>query len=181
MYRVALLAFLAVLFVPFMAVAAEKNTVNAATQRVIEHVFSETEKAVIKEYFGQKTASHGEQCPRHGKKGKHHRDGDDDERDHHGKGKHGKGEQCARGRGKHHDGLPPGLEKQLKRNGRLPPGLEGRDLPPGLAKKLSVAPKGTKRVMIGNDVVLLDPKTQVVLDVITDVFGLPKTLGGYNN
>ena len=71
--------------------------------------------------------------------------------------------------------MPPGLEKQLKRNGHLPPGLEGRALPPGLAKKLPSAPVGAKRVIIGNDVVLIDPVTQVVLDIIKDVLSQTKS------
>lgn len=72
--------------------------------------------------------------------------------------------------GKKYDrsGLPPGLQKQLDRNGRLPPGLEGRDLPPGLAKKLPYR-EGTYRRVIDNDVYLIQRGTNLILDIIRDV------------
>lgn len=65
-------------------------------------------------------------------------------------------------------GLPPGLQKQLDRNGRLPPGLEGRALPPGLAKKLPYR-EGTYRRVIDNDVYLIQRGTNLILDIIRDV------------
>lgn len=78
--------------------------------------------------------------------------------------------------GEHHNGLPPGL---AKRNGHLPPGLAKRDkLPPGLhgeplphdlERKLSPLPSAYVRVRIGQDIVLMDRKTRVVLDVIYGV------------
>lgn len=72
--------------------------------------------------------------------------------------------------GKKYDrsGLPPGLQKHLDRNGRLPPGLEGRDLPPGLAKKLPYR-EGTYRRVIDNDVYLIQRGTNLILDIIRDV------------
>ena len=78
--------------------------------------------------------------------------------------------------GKHRKGLPPGL---AKRNGHLPPGLAKRDkLPPGLRgeplprdleRKLSPIPSTYIRVRVGQDIVLMDRKTRVVLDVIYGV------------
>ncbi len=80
------------------------------------------------------------------------------------------------GSGKHRKGLPPGL---AKRNGHLPPGLAKRDkLPPGLRseplphdleRRLSPIPSAYVRVRIGQDIVLMDRKTRVVLDVIYGV------------
>ena len=78
--------------------------------------------------------------------------------------------------GKHRKALPPGL---AKRNGQLPPGLAKRDkLPPGLRseplphdleRKLSPLPSTYIRVRIGQDIVLMDRNTRVVLDVIYGV------------
>ena len=66
------------------------------------------------------------------------------------------------------DSLPPGLQKQLDRNGRLPPGLDRRALPEDLEKRLP-ARTDTERVIVDNDVVLIEKGTDLVLDVIRDV------------
>lgn len=78
--------------------------------------------------------------------------------------------------GKHKKRLPPGL---AKREGGLPPGLAKRDtLPPGLRRdplpreldaRLSTLPSSYIRVRVGQDIVLLDGRTRVVLDVIYGV------------
>jgi hypothetical protein len=78
--------------------------------------------------------------------------------------------------GKTRKKLPPGL---AKRKGSLPPGLAKRDtLPPGLQRdplpseleaRLSTLPSGYVRVRVGGDVVLLDGRTRVVVDVIYGV------------
>jgi hypothetical protein len=75
--------------------------------------------------------------------------------------------------GKHGKGLPPGL---AKRNGHLPPGLAKRDkLPPGLQgeplprdldRRLSPLPGSYVRVIVGQDIVLMDRKTRVMMDVV---------------
>lgn len=72
-------------------------------------------------------------------------------------------------------GLPPGLAKR----GQLPPGLAKRDhLPPGLAKRhlpsdldhrLGLPRHGTQRYIVGNDVLLIEAATGVVLDILHDV------------
>lgn len=68
------------------------------------------------------------------------------------------------------DTLPPGLAMQLERNGRLPPGLDGRALPADLESRL---PKraGTKRVILDNDVVLIEEGTRVILDILRGAAG----------
>ena len=73
-------------------------------------------------------------------------------------------------------GMPPGL---AKRGGDLPPGLakRGGELPPGLAKRLprdleSDLPRRSpnfRRVIVDNDIVLIDAATNKVLDVLEDV------------
>lgn len=67
------------------------------------------------------------------------------------------------------DRLPPGLRKQLRRKGQLPPGLQGRGLPPELVRKLSPAPKGHVRLMIGGNLVLMNTKTRVIVDLVKDL------------
>jgi hypothetical protein len=78
--------------------------------------------------------------------------------------------------GKQKKRLPPGL---AKRRGGLPPGLAKRDtLPPGLQRdplpreleaQLATLPSGYVRVRVGQDIVLLDGRTHVVIDVIYGV------------
>jgi len=67
------------------------------------------------------------------------------------------------------DRLPPGLEKQVRERGQLPPGLRGRDLPYDLESRLSPIPEGYVRVQVGGDIVLMDRKTRVIIDIIKDI------------
>lgn len=69
------------------------------------------------------------------------------------------------GLAKRRGGLPPGLAKRDK----LPPGLRGDRLPSDLERRLARLPEGYVRVRIGRDIVLLDGRTRVVLDVVYDV------------
>jgi hypothetical protein len=75
--------------------------------------------------------------------------------------------------------LPPGL---AKRNGNLPPGLRKRNgmLPPGLQKRIQPLPgavehrlqaldSGYSRGMLGEDVVIVEDRTQRIMDIIRDV------------
>ncbi|WP_127477262.1 hypothetical protein [Sulfurivermis fontis] len=65
--------------------------------------------------------------------------------------------------------LPPGLQKQVEKNGTLPPGLQTRSLPPELERELSPVPPGYVRVEVGADVVLMNGKTRVIVDVVKDL------------
>ena len=69
------------------------------------------------------------------------------------------------------ESLPPGLQKQLQRNGSLPPGLEKKlaPLPPALEVGLGRLPADCVRVLVGRDLILLDQRRNVVLDIIPDV------------
>lgn len=69
--------------------------------------------------------------------------------------------------------LPPGLQKQLDRNGTLPPGLQKRlePFPADLELRLPPLPTIYRRGSIGSDVVILDTRTQRIMDVIYDIFG----------
>ena len=75
--------------------------------------------------------------------------------------------------GKHGKGLPPGLAKRgghlppgLAKRDKLPPGLRGEPLPRDLDRRLSPLPASYVRVTVGQDIVLMDRKTRVVMDVI---------------
>jgi hypothetical protein len=65
------------------------------------------------------------------------------------------------------DRLPPGLEKQLQRNGTLPPGLQKRvqPLPHSCEVRLPRLPRDWERVILGGRVILLD-ETQRIHDMI---------------
>lgn len=65
--------------------------------------------------------------------------------------------------------LPPGLRKQLVRRGTLPPGLQAQRLPYDLDSHLSRLPEGYVRLRVASDVLLIDERTRVIFDVITDV------------
>jgi len=70
--------------------------------------------------------------------------------------------------------LPPGLQKQLDKNGRLPPGLQKRlePLPVDLDRRLPRLPDYWERVILERDIVLIDRRTQRILDIIENVIGL---------
>jgi hypothetical protein len=67
--------------------------------------------------------------------------------------------------------LPPGLEKQIQKNGHLPPGLEKKvvALPIELERQLLPIPTGYRRVVIGGNVITMEPVTGIVYDVIRGV------------
>jgi hypothetical protein len=65
--------------------------------------------------------------------------------------------------------LPPGIAKQVARGKGLPPGIAKQRLPGALERRLSPLPDGYLRVRIGADVVLMDARTQVVLDLVRDI------------
>ncbi len=65
------------------------------------------------------------------------------------------------------DRLPPGLEKQLARRGTLPPGLQKRlqPCPEDLERRLPPPPPDCAHVLIGGHIVLLNRRTNVVVDI----------------
>jgi hypothetical protein len=70
--------------------------------------------------------------------------------------------------------LPPGLQKQLHKNGRLAPGLQKRlePLPVGLDRRLPRLPEYWERVILERDIILVDRRTDRILDIIENVIGL---------
>ena len=69
--------------------------------------------------------------------------------------------------------LPPGLQKQLERNVTLPPGLQKRvqPFPPDLRSRLPRLPSGYDYGVIGPDAIILDSRTQRIVDIIHTVIG----------
>jgi hypothetical protein len=154
-----LLTILLFLTIGFPVLAqAESKKIDNVNNVILETVFNEAEKVIIEDYFGKK------------KVGENDKDkAEEKDKDNKGKSK-AKGKSKKDGPGPAKKGaLPPGLQMQLEKNGRLPPGLEKRALPPGLAGKLPPRKNGTERVIVENDVVLLEAETGLVLDVIKDV------------
>jgi len=79
----------------------------------------------------------------------------------------GKNKGTGRGRGS----LPPGIAKNLARGKPLPPGIARQYLPAGLSGRLPPPPRGFERVIIlSGKVLLVEVATQVIHDVLEDVF-----------
>ena len=84
-----------------------------------------------------------------------------------------KGREGRKKKDKHGErGMPPGLAKRggdlppgLAKRDRLPPGLSGEPLPAELDARLAPLPRNYVRVRVGGDIVLMDRKTRVVVDV----------------
>ena len=148
----------AALLVSPQAATAQSSGVTNAEERVGQ-IFSDLEKRIIREVLAETGLADDDD--------EESKDDDDDRRKA-GKGS-GKGGKSGLPPGlAKRDSLPPGLQKQLDRNGRLPPGLDRKALPEELEDRL---PKrtDTERVIVDNDVVLIQKGTDLVLDVIRDV------------
>lgn len=137
------------LLTPIAPALAQQDAEEAIIKTVVERVFSEAEEMVIRDYFGIKVR--------------------DEDNHHHSKREYkgGKHKDLPPGLAKR-DTLPPGLARQLTENGALPPGLAKRDLPEDLLSRLP-ARKGTKRVIVDNDILLIEEGTEIVLDIIEDI------------
>jgi hypothetical protein len=75
------------------------------------------------------------------------------------------------GLAKRNGNLPPGLQKHLERDGTLPPGLQKRvqPFPEDLERRLPRLPDTYRRVTLGVDILILDRRTQRIVDVIHDI------------
>jgi hypothetical protein len=90
------------------------------------------------------------------------------------KGKKGKQKGLPPGLAKRGGNLPPGLQKQLDKNGKLPPGLQKRlePLPVDLDRRLPRLPEYWERVILERDIILIDRRTNRILDIIENIIGL---------
>jgi len=68
--------------------------------------------------------------------------------------------------------LPPSLQQLLAKDGKLPPGLENKlqPLPGVLEGILPKLPDGNRRILVGDNVILLDDATSSIVDIIAGVF-----------
>lgn len=70
---------------------------------------------------------------------------------------------------KKHKASPPRAARRLDRGDSLPAGFEKRALPPELERRLAKLPAGYTRYLCGPDVVLVDRKRGLVVDVVFNV------------
>ncbi len=121
---------------------------HAVTPHVAAHiVFDVASRRIIEDYYRSHSVAYYDE--------------DYYEDDRH-KGKHKKNKKWKKGRGKHR-GMPPGL---AKKGGRLPPGLQKRAFPRDLESRLPPPPPNAERVIVNNQILLLEIGTHFVLDVI---------------
>lgn len=165
--RYALILLLTFLFSTNTSAQQSDDTVK----EIGKAVFSEVERRVIREVMGRvglpkeetsEAEIEDDQTVDTGKGSK--------EKKHKQKGKSKKDK--AKGKNK---GMPPGLAKKdnlpkgLAKRDTLPPGLAQRELPQEVTSQLPPPAAGTERVIVDNDVILVEKGTQIVLDVIKDV------------
>jgi hypothetical protein len=115
-------------------------------------------------------------------KGHEKHENEDRDREEHGHGKHyykDHDRQEARGWYNQHQGhlppglakrdqLPPGLQRQLVVRGTLPPGLQKRlqPVPRDLEIRLAPPPPECAHVLVGGNIVLLNRRTNLVVDIV---------------
>ena len=121
--------------------------VKAAANKAIEAGFSELERQIIEEYFGGHKENKQIQSKEKRKT---------------------EGKKMPPGLAKK-KAQPPGLQKQLERNGTLPPGLAKRELPDDLDKKLPKPASGLERTIVDTSVVLIEKASGRIVDIIKDV------------
>jgi hypothetical protein len=70
------------------------------------------------------------------------------------------------------ESLPPGLREQLRERGALPPGLQKRlvPVPAPLVVRLPAVPSYYHRYFIGDDLIVVDTRTNRLVAVIRDVW-----------
>jgi hypothetical protein len=70
------------------------------------------------------------------------------------------------------EALPPGLRKQLRERGELPPGLQKRlvVVPVSLDRRLPPVPPYYRRYFAGDDLIVVDTRTNLIAAIIRDVW-----------
>lgn len=70
------------------------------------------------------------------------------------------------------EALPPGLAKQVRERGELPPGLQKRmtRVPAPLAARLPGLPGYYSRYFAGNDLIIVDDRSNRIVSVIPNIF-----------
>jgi len=78
-------------------------------------------------------------------------------------------ERYARERDLRPTALPPGIAKNVARGKPLPPGIAKRGLPRDLESRLPPLREGLERIIVGDDVTIIEEGTRIVVDVLKDV------------
>lgn len=146
------LVFVCALAAPVGALSAQ--TGSAEGEDLAAVVFTEVERRIIEEFFGKGVGQQAE--------AKESKDKDKPDKD------KGKAQEMPPGLAQR-DQLPPGLARHLEKYGTLPPGLEKRRLPGDLESLLPRARPGIERVIVDDDVFLIQKATGLVLDILLDV------------
>jgi hypothetical protein len=70
------------------------------------------------------------------------------------------------------ESLPPGLRRQLVERGTLPPGLQKHliDVPGSLAPRLPPLPAHYRRYFVGDDMIVVDTRSNTVVRIIENVW-----------
>jgi hypothetical protein len=140
-----------------LSVSVSPGAANAATDQVIaDVVFKEIERRIIGDYFDREYRRHSEDDDHDGKKGKNK---------HNAKGKSKGIPPGLQGR----KDLPPGIRKQIARGQRVPDGMNTYRLPSDLIKRLPKRNADVERRVVGDDIVLIERGTNLILDVLENV------------
>ena len=144
-----------ILSIAFALIVLTGPVATQAAADVGDTIFKEVEKRIIEDFFDKRTGKAEREPGKGKKKAKKAK-----------KGKRGKGLPPGLAR---KESLPPGLAMQLEKNGTLPPGLAKRQLPEDLANMLPPTGKDRERVIVDNNVVLIEKATGIILDIMKDV------------
>lgn len=155
MKKIVVLIFFSILS-PFYSasVNAEAAKKGSVIDAAMDAGFSELERQIIERYY------HGSDKP--AERNEHSDDGNKH------KDKTRNDKKMPPGLSKKEQ-LPPGLAKQLERNGTLPPGLAKRDLPSDLDRQLPAPTDTLERTIVDTSVVLVEKATGRIVDIIADV------------
>ena len=121
----------------FLSPVVVQPSVAVAVPAPVVFTFSDHHRHSVRNYYHEHPRHHGKKHKWKNKRG--HR---------------------KRGHGKNH--RPPGLRKR----DHLPPGIQMQTLPGNLHRQLPHPPHGTRYTYYGNQVLLIDLNTRVVLDFI---------------
>ncbi len=149
--------------------APASDMLAATKTQAANTVFQEIERRVIGEYFDEALRRRGV-------------DHDDDDGGNKKKGK-GKNKIKAKHKGKSkglppglvgRKDLPPGIQKQIAQGKRLPVDTRTYPLPDDLIYRLPTLSRDIDRRVVGDDIVLIQRGTNLILDVIENVLRAPK-------
>ncbi len=141
--------------------SAQNSSGMTQANEAVSNVLSGIEQSLIRKYFRNQAnleQDDGDDAPGRGK-GKRKGKGK-------AKGKN-KSKKTPPGLAKREGGLPPGLAKR----DTLPPGLQGRGLPNDLQGQLPNRGLAQEIQLVGNDAVLVEKATGVILDILRNVTG----------